>query len=127
MILLLDTNILIDALKINSARRNFLADQVECGRVLATSAINIAELYAGMRPTETSRTHGLTSQLMCYEVTRVIAQRAGSIKYEHARKGRTLALADMIVATTALEYDLTLVTDNLKDFPIDQLKIYPLP
>ncbi len=127
MILLLDTNILIDALKINSDRRNFLAEQVENGRVLATSAVNIAELHAGMRPAETFRTHALISQLMCYDVTRVIAQRAGSIKYEYARKGLTLALADMIVAATALEYDLTLVSDNLKDFPIDQLKIYPLP
>ncbi len=47
-----------------------------------------------------------------------IARRAGSLKSEFARSGKTLSLADMIVAATALEHGLTLMTDNQKDFPI---------
>lgn len=48
----------------------------------------------------------------------VIARRAGSLKSAYARKGQTLDLPDMIVAATALEHGLTLMTDNRKDFPI---------
>ena len=32
----------------------------------------------------------------------------------------------MIVAATALEHGLTLMTDNRKDFSFPELKIYPL-
>lgn len=49
------------------------------------------------------------------------------LRNEAARRGTTLALADVIVAATALEYGLTLMTDNRKDFPIPELKFFDLP
>jgi predicted nucleic acid-binding protein len=33
----------------------------------------------------------------------------------------------MIVAATALEYGLVLVTDNRKDFPMPGIEFFPLP
>jgi predicted nucleic acid-binding protein len=36
------------------------------------------------------------------------------------------ALADMLIAAVALAYNLTLVTDNAKDFPMTDLKLLPL-
>ena len=39
----------------------------------------------------------------------------------------TLSLADMMVAATALEHGLALMTDNRKDFPLPELNFYPLP
>ena len=59
-------------------------------------------------------------------MTAAIARRAGSLKSLYARKGRTLTLADMIVAATALEHNLTLITDNRKDFPVSDLHFHPL-
>lgn len=86
--------------------------------MLGTAAINIAEVYAGMRAGEEAKTESLLSNLECYPLTAAVARRAGTLKYESARRGQTLSLADMIVAATALENDLVLVTDNRKDFQV---------
>lgn len=86
--------------------------------MLATAAINVAEVYAGMRAGEEAKTQRLLSNLDCYPLTADVARRAGTLKYESARKGQTLSLADMIVAATALEHGLALMTDNHKDFAV---------
>lgn len=127
MILLLDTTVLIDVLRARKNRRALLAELIEGGHTLATAAINIGEVYAGMRSSEATATEAFLSSLECYAITADIARKAGSLKGWFAEKGRPLTLADMIVAAVALERDLTLLTDNRKDFPIPELKFYPLP
>jgi len=127
MILLLDTTVLLDVLRARQNRRSLLAELVGGGHVLATAAINIGEVYAGMRRGEENRTETFLSSLDCYPITWAIARRAGSLKSAWAHKGRTLSLADMMVAATALEHGLSLVTDNRKDFPLSELNFYPLP
>lgn len=127
MILLLDTTVLIDVLRARQNRRVLLADLVAGGHLLATSAINLAEVYAGMQSGEKSKTEAFLVSLECYPMTATIARRAGALKNESAHKGRTLSLADMIVAATALEHGLTLMTDNRKDFSFPELNVYPLP
>jgi hypothetical protein len=51
---------------------------VAAGHLLATAAINIAEVYAGMRPGEEARTEAFLSSLECYPMTGAIARRAGA-------------------------------------------------
>lgn len=127
MIFLLDTTVLIDVLRARLNRRHILAELVEAGHILATSALNIAEVHAGMRPSEEEKTTQFLSGLDCYPITAAIARRAGALKSAAAAKGKTLPLADMIVAAIALEHSLVLVTDNRKDFPIAALNFHPLP
>jgi predicted nucleic acid-binding protein len=127
MILLLDTTVLIDVLRAQHNRRLLLGELVAGGHLLATAAINIAEVYAGMQSGEQARTEAFLVSLECYPMTGTIARRAGALKNASACKGRTLSLAEMIVAATALEHGLTLMTDNRKDFPLPELNIYPLP
>jgi predicted nucleic acid-binding protein len=127
MRLLLDTSVLIDALRLRHRRRELLAELVQAGHTLATSALNIAEVYAGMRPDEAQRTEALLSVLDCYDLTGTSARHAGALKQQWAQKGRTLALADMIVAAIALQHGCTLMTDNRKDFPMEELNKFDLP
>ena len=127
MILLLDTTVLIDVLRARQKRRALLAGLVTQGHTLSTAAINIGEVYAGMRPAEEQATEDFLSILVCYPMSGAIARRAGSLKSAFAQNGRTLSLADMIVAATALEHSLTLLTDNRRDFPIPELQFHPLP
>jgi hypothetical protein len=42
-----------------------------------------------------------------------------------ARKGKILGVVDAIVAATALEHGLMLVTDNRKDFPMPEIAFFP--
>lgn len=49
-------------------------------------------------------------------VTRSIADRWGKLTADGRRRGFTLSAGDGLIAATALEHDLTLVTRNVKDF-----------
>jgi predicted nucleic acid-binding protein len=126
MVFLLDTTVLVDVLRDRNDRRSLLAGLVDSGHTLATSTINIGEIYAGMRPGEETETEAFLSNLHCYPITISIARLAGSHKRLQAAKGKTLGLADMIVASTVIEHGLTLMTDNVKDFPLADLALYPL-
>ena len=124
MILLLDTTVLIDALRHRTKLSAKLGNLVQDGHVLTTSTVNMAEVYAGMRPTEERETAALFQGLHCYPLTEGIAELAGRLKYQWAMRGRTLSLIDMIVAATALENGAALITDNRKDFPVHGLRFF---
>lgn len=127
MRLLLDSSVLIDALRSQRGRRQWLAEHVRAGHTLATSALNLAEVYAGMRPEEEARTKAFLNALECHDITCSVAEMAGKLKSHWARQGRTLKLADMVIAAVALQRGCPLVTDNRKDFPMPQLQLYDLP
>ena len=127
-IYLLDTNIIIDAINDKRERNRFLLDLAEQqGHTLACCSINVAEVYAGMRPKEEPRTAALLRSLQFYPITFPVAELAGALKRDHAKKGVTLSLADSIIAAVAIHNQLTLITDNIKDFPMKNLSLYPLP
>jgi len=126
MNLLLDTSVLIDVLRSRNARRELLARLVNEGHHFSTTVLNIAEVYAGVRPGENERTEALLGSLSCHELTASSGRHAGSLKNEWARKGRTLSLTDAIIAAIAIEKECTLITDNRKDFPMPELNLYPL-
>jgi hypothetical protein len=126
-IYLLDTSVIIDALNRKRNRWQLLASLVEAGETLACSAVTVAEIYAGLRPRESAATEIFLEGLEHYSLDRELARYAGLLKNEWARKGRTLAIADVLIAATALAHKLVLMTDNRKDFPMPQLVLYPLP
>ncbi len=126
MTVLLDSTVLIDALRSRQDGRGKLARMVAANHALATSAANVAEVYGGMRPGEESATQAFLSSVECYPVTAAIARRAGDLQREWRRRGRTLTMLDMMVAATALEYGFALATENRKDFPMPELVFQPL-
>lgn len=127
MKLLLDTSILIDVLRLRNKRREWLAELVRGGHILSTTTLNIAEVYAGMRPNEEALTEALLSGLELHELNGSSVRLAGRLKNTWARKGHSLTLADTIVAAIAIERGFALLTDNHKDFPMPELQLYPLP
>lgn len=124
---LLDTSVLIDALRGVHGRAEELARLVEDGHLLACSVITVAEIYAGMRPRERAATEALLDSLETCDVTRQIAERAGLLRRSWAARGKTLALADLLIASTALGLGLVLVTDNIRDFPMQELQLHASP
>lgn len=127
MKVLLDTSILIDVLRVRNKRNDWLAELVRSGHILSTTTLNIAELYAGMRPSEEGRTEALLSGLEVYDLGGQSARVAGRLKNYWARRGRTITLADTIVAAVAMENGCALLTDNRKDFPMRELQLFPMP
>jgi predicted nucleic acid-binding protein len=127
MQILLDTSVIIDALRMRRGRRQWLAQLVRSGHTLTTSALNLAEVYAGMRRSEETQTKAFLLALRCHEINASIAELAGRLKSEWAKKGRTLTLADTMVAAVALQQRCPLATDNRKDFPMPELQLPELP
>ena len=127
MDLLLDTSVLIDTLRSRNGRKELLARLVEEGHRLTTTGLNMAEIYAGIRSDEETRTSLLLDSLECYALDCETGKQAGLLQNDWAKKGKTVSLPDAIVAAIAIERGCTLMTDNRKDFPMPELSLYPLP
>ena len=124
---LLDTSVIIDALNNKRNRRDLLLDLLKQGNLLACCSVNVTEVYAGLRPKEEKATEEFLHSLEYYNVTWPVARLAGLMKRDHARKGVTLTISDATIAAVAVAHDLALMTDNVKDFPMKDLALYPLP
>ena len=123
---LLDTSVIVDAMNGRRNRRELLSALLRHGKALTCCTINIIEVYTGMRPAEEAATAEFLGSLGYYEVTRPIARSAGQLRYDWARKGQTLSLADSTIAAVALAHGLMLMTDNNRHFPMQELQLYPM-
>jgi len=124
---LLDTNVIIDVLNNKRDRRGLLRQLLDQRHTLACCPINVTEIYAGMRPHEADATERFLRSLQLLPMTWPVAKLAGEISRDYRKKGKTLNLGDVIIAATALYNNLTLLTGNIKDFPMKELALYPLP
>lgn len=124
---LLDSSVIIDALNNRRGRPSLLLELLHEGHELACCPINVTEIYAGLRPKEEAATGEFLASLRYFPITRSAARLAGELKREYGRKGKTLNLADVMIAAVALHNRLMLLTDNVKDFPMEGLFLYPLP
>lgn len=122
---LLDTSVLINLLHGCKEPAALIRDLTLRGFALATSAVNVAEIYAGIRQGEEAATEELLSGLDCLPLTAEIGKRAGNIITNRRRVGRTHSLDDMMIAATAIECGYLLMTDNRKDFEIPELELFP--
>ena len=60
-------------------------------------------------------------------MTREVAEYAGELYREWRQNGLTLALPNLTVAAVAIHNGLQLATDSPRDFPMPELRLYPLP
>jgi predicted nucleic acid-binding protein len=121
---LLDTNVIIDILNDKKGRRALLLDLLNKGHVLACCPVNVSEIYAGLRPREEVVTEEFLRSLQYFDVSWPIARQAGLLKRDYSKKGKTLTISDATIAAVALHHNLTLITANVRDFPMKELTIY---
>lgn len=123
---LLDTTFLIDVLNEQRGRYEVMKSLAEQQHDLTCCAINVTEVYSGMRGSETQRTEALLRSLEYIPITLDAAKLAGELRQLSARKGKTFSVPDMMIAAVCITEKLTLITDNRKDFPMPGLNIHPL-
>lgn len=63
-------------------------------------------------------------EMRLFPVTKAIADRWAVLAAQAQRKGITLANIDGLIAATALEHDLTLVTRNVTDFAGVEVRLF---
>ncbi len=124
---LLDTDAIIDYLAGIPSSVVLIRDLHSQGDFLCISAIVIAEVYAGLRPQERDKAYKLVTSCLYLPTAAEDAQQAGEWRYEYARKGVTLSTTDVLVAATAFGNQATIITGNVDDYPMDEVRVLPLP
>jgi predicted nucleic acid-binding protein len=125
--ILLDTSVILDHLNGRYGRTEFLDRLIDQGHVLACCAVNLTEVYAGLRPGEETKTDAFLDSLEFLTVTPAIARHAGLLRRDWRKAGQTLSYTDVTIAAVALSHQVPLLTDNKKHFPMSELNLLPLP
>jgi predicted nucleic acid-binding protein len=124
--LLLDTTVLIDAL-----RRRPAADRIRMlrrtGDVPFVCAVNVEELMRGLRPGEESTVGRLLNGTRIAPLGRQQGELAGGWRRAFAQRGVTLSQADCLVAAAAVGVGARLVTGNPRDFPMPEVTVESWP
>lgn len=124
---LLDTTVLIAHLRGDGDVVHRLRVQLGAGHELVTACVPVAEVESGLLPRERARAGALLRSLGFLATTKEAALRAGRYQAEWRRKGVSLATADTLVAGTARAHGAVVVTDNLDDFPMGDLRVEAPP
>lgn len=90
---LVDTDVLIQAIRLKQGRRELSRNLVANGASLGCSVVTVAELYAGMRAHEKQRTEAFVAEFDLFDVNLEIARLAGSLRNRWAEKGHTSCAA----------------------------------
>lgn len=120
---LLDTNILILYFRKTEGYRDLL-EALAKDDTLYISAMTRLEIVRGMHDRERESTFDLLDSLETIDITVEIADRAGELIRSWRTQGVSLGEADAIIAATALNHGLALVTTNARHFPMHDLIIY---
>jgi tRNA(fMet)-specific endonuclease VapC len=120
MSFLLDTNILSAHLRRPAGLVHRLIQH--SGRLYYASSVSLAELYDWVwGRLDPAPTRAAVQKLLMYEVTGIpldvdCAEEFGRLRVDLRRRGLTVDNLDLLIAATALVYDLTLVTHNTRHF-----------
>ncbi len=119
---LIDSDILIDHLRKERKALDFLHTEIEKGAILFLSVISRAEIFAGLRKGEEEVISSLFEIITPVNVDTAIADKAGEYLRKFG-KSHALNIGDAIIAATASEMKLTLVTRNIKHYPMKDITI----
>lgn len=114
---LVDSDVLIWHLRGNQKAIDWLARLATQG-TLAISAISVLEVQAGVKVGEEERTAAFLNGLVCHTIDRDVARQAGEYIRVYRSRGITLDAADSMIAATAVQQDLVLVTRNTPHYPM---------
>jgi hypothetical protein len=119
---LLDSDILIDFLRGRGAAWSLLTRWQVTGESLLISTVSVAEILAGAQRGEEKATERLFSVLEKIPVSESIARSAADFLRTYQRS-HGLELGDALVAATALVAGATLITRNVRHYPMPQVRV----
>ena len=116
--ILIDTSVLIDALRKNQAALSTIAELEESGEALCTTQINVLELYKGAYSSTRSengldKVRKLLEALVILKIDADTYDMFGELSSELKRRGMFVGDFDELIAAIALSYDAAILsTDN---------------
>jgi tRNA(fMet)-specific endonuclease VapC len=122
---LLDTDTLIDILEDRDNVRQQVLVLIESDEV-ALSAITVAELYSGLSEKKRAEWESWLLTLPYWQISISVAMRAGRYRRGARERGQTLSASDALLAALAHVNDATLLTSNIKDYPMNDVRVLSL-
>ncbi|MCL5773009.1 MAG: type II toxin-antitoxin system VapC family toxin [Firmicutes bacterium] len=120
---LIDTDVLIEALRGNSAVLKSFENLYKEGHTFLYSPVTMAEIFQGMRRGEEEKTYRLFQTMQCIPIDDEISKIAG-FYLRRFRKSHGLQLGDSLLAATAKFTKASFYTLNLRHYPMDDIKIW---
>jgi predicted nucleic acid-binding protein len=124
--LLLDTTVLIDALRDRPVAGR-LRELRGADRVPWICAVNVDEVLRGTTAEDEAIVTRFLGGLQLAPLGRAEGERAGRWRRDFARKGVTLSQGDCLIAAAAVAVDARLITGNPKHFPMSELDVEHWP
>lgn len=124
--ILLDTTVLIDALRGRPAAQRLVSLR-RSGVEPWACAISVEEIWRGLLPGEERRARRLFDGLRMAPLGVGEGMRAGLWRREFATRGVTLHQADCLVAAAAVRVGAALATANVDDYPMAAVDLVPWP
>jgi len=120
--LLIDSDILIDHLRKEQNTLDYIRQKIDDGSPLFISVISRIEILCGARKGEDETIQSLFDILTSVDVDLAIADEAGEY-LRRFRKSHALSIGDAVIAATAKEMGMKLVTRNIKHYPMKDIDI----
>jgi hypothetical protein len=114
---IVDTSVLIDYLRGDQGAAELLEQERAVGPLHA-SEITRLEILAGMRPAEEDGTRLLLSTLVWHPVDAEVAEEAGALGRQWLPSHHTIDSADLAIAATVILNRSSLLTRNIRHFPM---------
>lgn len=124
--ILLDTDILVDFFHDQKYAKDLLTKFLLRGN-LYISILSVTELRTGFTFQEANLLlPKLYKTVIVVNLSLEIAELAGKFRFEYRLQGISLPTVDTLIAATAVIKGYKLATRNKKDYPMRNLKLYPL-
>lgn len=119
MTYLLDTDVVVEFLK--GRQRAIEALRQRLSEPFVLSIITFAEVYEGIYyGTDPKHNDAVFRRFLkgvdVIGINRTVARRYAVIRGDLRKRGELVPQPDLLIAATAIEYDLALLTGNVKDF-----------
>lgn len=124
---LLDTSVAIDHLRGYPEATTLLEDLLQSEGAVAASELTRFELLAGVRPDEQTDLETFFLVVDWVPVTEDIVRRASTYARSYRRSHSGIAAVDYLIAGTAATLDTSLLTTNVRHFPMFEGLQAPYP
>lgn len=119
---LLDSDVIINYFAKNQEAVAII-EQIGQLEAPAVSVLTVVEVKIGVKDAQVAKVDKFFNALKIIPVTEETAKLAIEFIRSFAKLGKILHLVDVCIAATAISNALILVTDNKKDYPMEDLKL----
>jgi|SRR3954447_16533796 predicted nucleic acid-binding protein len=123
---LLDTDTLIDYVKDHGNTRVQLDALIESGDKVGLCAVTVGEIFSGLAPETRASWEQWLKALPYWHIGINAAIRAGIYRKTVSNSGRTIAITDALLAGLAFQHKATVLTSNIKDYPMKDVTVKSL-